>query len=98
VLDITSRWRPPAPVPHAEPLRLIALLKTLRSNPLEAWTQAHFDEPIVKTSLAFGEVAVVSAPAAIRHVLADNVSNYRKDNLQRRMGCSTPNVRSDFHL
>jgi len=91
VLDITSRWRPPAPVPHAEPLRLIALLKTLRSNPLEAWTQAHFDEPIVKTSLAFGEVAVVSAPAAIRHVLVDNVSNYRKDNLQRRMLSSLSN-------
>ncbi len=91
MLDITSRWRPPAPVPHVQPLRLIALLKTLSSNPLEAWTQAHFDEPVVKTSLAFGEVAVVSAPAAIRHVLVDNVSNYRKDNLQRRMLSSLSN-------
>ena len=85
MLDITSRWRPPAPVPHSEPLKLIALLKTLSSNPLEAWTEAHFDEPIVKTSMAFGEVAIVSAPAAIRHVLVDNISNYRKDGLQRRM-------------
>jgi cytochrome P450 len=91
VLNTKSRWRPPAPVPHVKPLKLLALLKTLSSNPLEAWTQAHFDEPIVKTSLAFGEVAVVSSPAAIRHVLVDNVSNYRKDSLQRRMLSSLSN-------
>ena len=72
-------------MPHVEPLKLIALLKTVRRNPLEAWTRAHFEEPVVINRVAFGEVAVVSAPAAIRHVLVDNVANYRKDNLQRRM-------------
>ena len=91
MLDTTNRWRPPAPVPHVEPLKLIPLLKTASRNPLEAWTQAHFEEPVVINRLAFGEVAVVSDPAAIRHVLVDNVSNYRKDSLQRRMLSSLSN-------
>ena len=85
MLDTTNRWRPSAPVPHVEPPKLIALLKTVRRNPLETWTRTHFEEPVVINRVAFGEVAVVSAPAAIRHVLVDNVANYRKDNLQRRM-------------
>ena len=32
-----------------------------------------------------GRIAVVSAPSAIRRVLLDNVKNYRKDDLQRRV-------------
>ena len=65
-------FRPPAPLPCAEPLGPIALLKALWKNPLEAWTQAHFEEPIVVTNLALGQIAVVSEPAAIRRVLLDN--------------------------
>src|SRR6476620_12551893 len=78
-------FRPPAPAPCAEPLGLIALLKALWKNPLEAWTQAHFEEPVVVTNLALGQIAVVSEPAAIRRVLLDNQANYRKDTLQRRI-------------
>jgi cytochrome P450 len=77
--------RPPAPVAHAEALGLFNLLKALWNNPLEAWTQHHFERPVVVSKLAFGEVAVVSDPAAIYHVLVRNVENYRKDAFQRRM-------------
>jgi len=78
-------FRPPAPVPRAETPGLIALLRTLRDNPLEAWTRTYFDNPIVITRLPFGQVAVISDAGAIRHVLLDNAANYRKDTLQRRM-------------
>ena len=84
-LDTRASLRPPAPVPRAEPLGPIALLKALRNNPLETWTQAHFEQPIVTGGLLIGEVAVVSDPASIRRVLLENVGNYRKDSLQRRM-------------
>src|SRR6266571_5039590 len=70
-LETRGGFRPPAPVPRAETLGLIALLKALRNNPLEAWTRAHFEKPVV--------------PGAIRRVLLDNAGNYRKDSLQRRM-------------
>src|SRR5215469_6758934 len=80
-----ARFRPPAPVPRAEPLGIVALIRTLRDNPLEAWTRTHFEEPIAVARLPFGHVAVVSDPGAIRRVLLDNAANYRKDTLQRRI-------------
>ena len=76
---------PPAPVPQAKVLGPIALLRVLANNPLEAWTCAHFEKPIVISGLSLGRVAVVNDPAAIRRVLFDNCENYRKDWLQRRV-------------
>jgi len=84
-LDTRASLRPPAPVPRPEPLGPIALFKVLRNNSLETWTRAHFEQPIVTGGLLIAEVAVVSDPAAIRRVLIENVGNYRKDSLQRRM-------------
>jgi cytochrome P450 len=85
LLDFCAELNPPAPVPRARALGPIALLRVLADNPLEAWTSAHFEEPIVISGLSFGRVAVVSDPAAIRRVLFDNCENYQKDWLQRRV-------------
>ena len=60
--ETPSPFRPPAPTSQAQPLGAIALLRTLRDNPLEAWTRAHFDQPIVTARLPFGAVVVVSDP------------------------------------
>jgi cytochrome P450 len=60
-------------------------LAALRRNPLECWTQRHFDELIVEGGLPFGHVVLVHEPAAIRRVLMENAANYRKDRLQRRV-------------
>src|SRR5215467_3178306 len=81
----SSKFRAPAPVPLGRPLGPIALLRTLKNNPIECWTQAHFDEPIVIGGFPFGRVAVVSEPAVIRKVLVENSANYRKSALQRRI-------------
>ena len=81
----SSMFIPPAPAPRSEPLGPIALLRTLKINPLEAWTQAHFEQPIVMGGLSIGRVAVVSDPAAIRRVLLENSANYQKDWMQRRI-------------
>jgi cytochrome P450 len=83
--DKLISFRPPAPTPLAQPLGAIALLRTLRDNPLEAWPHAFFEQPIVSMRLPFGAVATVSDPAAVRRVLLDNAANYRKDTLQRRI-------------
>src|SRR4051812_44116083 len=76
---------PPAPKPQAHPLRPIALLRTLRRNPLECWASTHFERPIVTGGLPVGQVLLVHEPGAIRRVLLDNAANYRKDRLQRRV-------------
>lgn len=76
---------PPAPVPRATPPGPIALLRTLQRNPLETWTKAHFERPILTGRGMLGIGAVVNEPGAIRRVLLDNVANYRKDALQKRV-------------
>jgi cytochrome P450 len=63
----------------------LALLRVLLDNPLEAWTEAHFNEPIVMGGVPFVRIAVVSEPSAIRRVLLDNSDNYKKDWIQRRI-------------
>ena len=84
-MDAASGFRPPAPVPLPRPLGAIALLKTLRRNPLECWTQAHFEEPVVIGGFPFGQVAVVSDPSAIGHILVEKPFDYRKGALERRV-------------
>jgi cytochrome P450 len=81
----TNDWWPPAPTPCAKPLGAIALLRTIYNNPLEAWTRAHFEQPIVASRLMGTQVAVVNEPSAIRKILLDNASNYHKDWLQQRV-------------
>ena len=81
----TRRIVPPAPRPLEEPLRPLAFLRALRRNPLETWTRAHFERPILSGRGLLGIGAVVSHPPSIRRVLVDNAANYRKDALQKRV-------------
>jgi len=53
-------FRPPAPLPRPHALHPLDLLKTLWRNPIEAWTQAHFEQPVISTRLRFGDVVVVN--------------------------------------
>src|SRR6478609_1235443 len=76
---------PPAPRPQARPLGPIALIRTLKRNPLECWAAAHFEQPIVAGGLPVGHVLLIHEPNAIRRVLLDNAASYRKDRLQRRV-------------
>ena len=83
--ETSTLFRPPAPTPLKKPLSMLGVLRQLRKDPLTTWTQTHFEKPIVVVEGFFGHVAVLSDPAAIRHVLVDNAFNYRKDDLQRRI-------------
>jgi cytochrome P450 len=78
-------FRPPAPLPRPHALHPLDLLKTLWRNPIEAWTQAHFEQPGISTRLRFGDVVVVNDAAAVRHILSENDKNYCKDRFQKRM-------------
>ena len=79
------RIAPPAPTPREAQLRPLAFLRVLRRNPLETWTRAHFERPILSGRGLLGIGAVVSHPPSIRRVLLDNAANYRKDALQKRV-------------
>ncbi|MBV9246797.1 MAG: cytochrome P450 [Methylobacteriaceae bacterium] len=78
-------FRPPAPAPRAKPLSLIALLGAVKHNPLEVWTKEHFENAIVTSRVPFFQATVVSHPRAVQRILLDNVGNYRRADLQRRI-------------
>jgi cytochrome P450 len=82
---VEPAYIPPAPRPQPRPLGPIALIRTLKRNPLECWATQHFEQPIVSGGLPIGHVLLVHEPRSIRHVLLDNAANYRKDHLQRRI-------------
>ena len=71
----------------------LRLLATLLRNPIEAWTQEHFEQAVVAAKTPFGSRLIVSAPNLIRHILVDNCTNYTRDPVQKRIltrttGCS----------
>src|SRR3954462_11921506 len=78
-------YRPPAPRPRDTRLGLLGLVLALKRNPLECWTQEHFEKPVVAGGLPIGNVIVLNEPNAIKRVLLDNAANYQKDPLQRRV-------------
>jgi cytochrome P450 len=84
-LSVEPAYIPPAPKPQIRPLGAIALLRTLKRNPLECWATPHFEQPIVSGGLPIGHVLLVHEPRSIRRVLLDNAANYRKDRFQRRV-------------
>jgi hypothetical protein len=49
----------------------------LRKNPVETWTKAHFEKPILIGQSILGLTAIVCDPPAIRRVLAENAANYQ---------------------
>jgi len=81
----SAAFRPPKPEPHAGPIGALQMILTLRRNPLEIWSKAHYELPILMGRTILGERAVVSEPAAVRRIFLDNVANYRKDALQLRV-------------
>src|SRR5689334_22454182 len=78
-------FRPPAPLPRKGKMPPLQMARALWRNPIEAWTEQHFEQPVVATRLPFADIVVVSDPAAIRRVLVDNSDNYGKDRFQKRM-------------
>jgi cytochrome P450 len=66
-------------------LNRVELMLALRRNPLTIWRRAHFEERFIAGAGLFGYGVFLADPAAIRHVLVDNVANYRKDDLQLRV-------------
>ena len=78
-------FRPPRPTPRLRQLGPIALLNTIRTNPVECWTEEHFKQPIVLGGFPFARVAVLNDPTAIRKVLVENPNAYHKSMLERRI-------------
>jgi cytochrome P450 len=78
-------FTPPRPATPVEPLSFFAFLRAIRSNGLSMWPQAAYEQNVVRRSLLGGTSLLISAPAAIRHILVDNPDNYRRTHASIRI-------------
>lgn len=78
-------YRPPAPIPLVKPLSSLGMLLALRKNPVAAWGQWNFEQPITQARTVLGHITVVSAPEGVKRVFVDNAANYVKDRLQLKV-------------
>ena len=84
-VSTSAAFRPPAPRPHTKPLSSLGMVYQLWRNPLEIWSRAHFEQPVLVGKTIMGVRAVVNDPAAVKRVFLENAANYRKDALQLRV-------------
>jgi cytochrome P450 len=64
---------------------MLGFVLTMARNPLAIWGVGAFREPIIKTEWLGVPTVIVSDPAAIRHVLVENASNYGMQPLRQRV-------------
>src|SRR5580658_6087737 len=78
-------FTPPRPTTPAEPLPFFAFLRANRSNGLSMRPQAAYEQEVVRRALLGGTSLLISAPAAIRHILVDNADNYHRTHASIRI-------------
>ncbi len=69
----------------AAPLSFFGFLRALRRSALGIWPEAAYEQDVVRRSLLHGTNLLISAPAAIRHILVDNADNYRRTHASIRI-------------
>ena len=84
---VTPLFVPPRPVPPAAQLGLIPFLRAVRTDFLQTWPQAAYEENVsVAHSRITGRMRVlINSPAAIHHVLVENTENYGRTPLFTRI-------------
>lgn len=69
---------PPAPKPRQTPPSTLQMLRIINRNPLELWGEPSYNKPWISISTGIGgPLVIANDPGLIRHVLVDNVKNYK---------------------
>ena len=61
----------------------LELVRVLYRNPLELWGEPSYNQPWVHMKGTIEDTLIVNDPGLVRHVLVDNVKNYRMGRLGR---------------
>jgi cytochrome P450 len=75
----------PAPVPPRGRLPFFRFLRTLPDNTIATFAQEAYEQDIVERKLLGRHMFIINDPTAIKQVLIDNVANYQKTELTRRV-------------
>ncbi|GJD53383.1 Putative cytochrome P450 132 [Methylobacterium crusticola] len=71
-------------VPPARPLGPVRLIRTVVRNPIEAWPEAIYREPLYRSKFLGRSSLFVMAPPLIRKVLMDEADSFEKSEVLRR--------------
>ncbi|MGE3304472.1 MAG: cytochrome P450 [Rhizobiaceae bacterium] len=80
-----SPFVPPAPKPRTKPPSFFEAIRILRRNPLEIWGEPSYNLPWISVRGLGGRLVIANDPGLIRHVLVDNVANYRLADIRQRI-------------
>ena len=77
---------PPAPKPRSRPPSTLELMRIVYRNPLELWGEPSYNEKWVSIGTGVGgPLLIANDPALIRHILVDNVANYRMARVRQKI-------------
>jgi cytochrome P450 len=78
-------FTPPAPVPRKRTVipSMLEVIRTVYRNPLELWGEPSYEDRWITTSFLGMTTLIVNDPGLIRHVLVDNVANYKMARLRQ---------------
>ncbi|MBX3530566.1 MAG: cytochrome P450 [Rhizobiaceae bacterium] len=83
-LSTREPFVPPAPRPRTKPPSLLEMLRVLYRNPIEIWGEPSYREPWISIRTGVGgPLVIANDPGLVRHVLVDNVRNYRMGRLRQ---------------
>ncbi len=75
----------PAPAPRRGRLPLFEFFRTLHDNMIATYAEEAYERGIIERKMFGRRRFLVNEPAAIKHVLLDNASNYQKTEITRRI-------------
>ncbi len=76
---------PPAPKPRTRPPSLFETIRTVYRNPLELWGEPSYTLPWISVRSINGPLVIANHPGLIRHILVDNVANYRMGAMRQKI-------------
>jgi len=89
---LETDFTPPAPAPrvipersHPTPQVYLRYFEIMMRNPLEVWTENHYNEFILSGNLLGRHYVIVHDPEAIHHYLVSNAANYGIPDIRRAL-------------
>lgn len=76
---------PPAPKPRTAPPSFLEMIRIVYRNPLELWGEPSYNEPWISVGGVGGPLVVANDPGLIRHILVDNVRNYKMSVVRQKI-------------
>jgi cytochrome P450 len=75
----------PAPIPRQGPVSFFEFIRIMRDNTIATFAQEAYELDIIERKMFGRHRFIVNDPAAVKYVLLDNVANYEKTEITRRI-------------